>query len=368
VPGVLFSDHRMSQLSRIVAQPMARSSATDAVAAAVSIPSQRETALRVLAVIPGDGEGNSFIFARRQVESLVKLGIAVNVFYLRSRTSPLSLLREFGRFRKAIVAFSPDIVHAHYGTMTSLLCVLGTKRPVVVTFRGSDLNPAPDNGFFRNNVGLLLSQISALRASAIICTSARLCERLWWRKNRTTIVPSGVDLDAFKPCDKGEAREILGWRDGEKVVLINVGNVPLLKGLPLAREAVDIAAKNLGTVRLFELRGDVPPEKIPIYLNAADCLVLASKYEGSPNILKEALACNLPVVTVDVGDSIERLDGVYPSQVVSRNSASLGRGICEILRAQRRSNGREKTMSCSNEKIAERLGKIYERVRERAIG
>src|SRR5262249_50861147 len=159
-------------------------------------------------------------------------------------------------------------------------------------------------------------QISALRASAIICTSARLRERLWWRKNRATIIASGVDLVVFRPCDKGEARELLGWNESDRVLLINVGNAPLLKGLPVVREAVSIAAKTLGAVRLFELRGDIPPDRIPVYLNAADCLIVASKFEGSPNILKEALACNLPVVSVDVGDSMERLDGVWPSQVV----------------------------------------------------
>jgi glycosyltransferase involved in cell wall biosynthesis len=301
----------------------------------------------------------SFIFARRQVESLADAGVTIQVFYLKLRTSPRGLFRSWRRLRKVIETYSPDVVHAHYGTITSFLCACSTRRPLAITFRGSDLNTDPTINLLRGRLGFLLSQISTLRASIVFCTSSRLRERLWLRKNRAVILPSGVDLVLFQPREKGESRRILGWERDGRVVLFNVGHAPLLKGLPLARQAVAIAEKKLGPLRVVELDGNVAPEKIPIYLNAADCLVLASESEGSPNILKEALACNLPVAGVDVGDVAERLVGVCPSKVVPRDAASLGQAIFEILETPRRSNGRERIQECSEEKIANILHDIY---------
>ncbi len=321
--------------------------------------------LRVLAVIPGDGKGNSFIFARRQVESLISLGVDVQIFYLKSRMSPAGIWKEWRRLRKHIRNFSADLVHAHYGTMTSFVCACSCRRPIIITFRGSDLNGDPSVGFIRMRLGLLLSQLSTLRASRIVCTSNCLRERLWWRRSKALVLPSGVDLRLFKPKVKEECRRILGWELQERVVLFNAGKVPLLKGLSMAREVVAIVRKKLGPVRLFELDGCVPPERIPIYMNAADCLVLASKAEGSPNILKEAMACNLPVASVDAGDAAERLEGVYPSRVVSPNAANLACAVSEILETPSRSNGREKIQDYSHERVAEILKEIYQEVSNR---
>jgi teichuronic acid biosynthesis glycosyltransferase TuaC len=324
--------------------------------------SRRKTAIRVLAVIPGDGQGNSFIFARRQVQSVARTGIDVQIFYLELRISPRGLFTAFRRLRESIDSYLPDVVHAHYGTITSFLCALSTRRPLIITFRGSDLNLDPTLGSLRARVGFFLSQVSALRASTILCTSDQLRRRLWWRKNKAVILPSGVDLELFQPLEKQDSRRRLGWGSDERVVLFNKDKAPQLKGLSLAREAVRIAENKLGLVRLVELDGEVTPERMPIYLNAADCLVLASESEGSPNILKEAMACNLPVASVDVGDAAERLDGIYPSQVVPRNAARLGQAISEILETERRSNGRGKVKACSADKIAETLRELYEAI------
>lgn len=328
-------------------------------------PAQQEAAIRVLAVIPGDGQGMSFIFARRQIESLKRAGVNVEVFYLKFRTSLPGLFDEWLRLRRAIEQYSPNIVHAHYGTITSFLCICSTQLPTAITFRGSDLNPDAGIGFIRARLGLVLSQISALRASSICCTSEQLRRRLWWRKKKAVILPSGVDLRLFQPRDKEESRRILGWEPDERVVLFNSGKAPVLKGLSLARAAVGVAERELGRMRLVELHGQVAPETISTYLNAADCLVVASEAEGSPNILKEAMACNLPVASVDVGDAAERLDGVSPSQVVPRNAERLGQAIRGILKAGRRSNGREKIKDCSEDAIAEKLRELYEAVADR---
>ena len=342
---------------------MIESMASDALARAAIGPRAREAAIRVLAVIPGNERGSNFIFARRQVQSLVAMGLPVQTFYLKSRTSLPIVFREWLRLRRSIAEFAPAVVHAHYGTVTSFLCIFATARPVVITFRGSDLNPVPGHGFLRNWISLLLSQISALRASKILCTGDRLRHRLWWRKEKAIVVPSGVDLKLFRPLRREEARRILGWGVAEKVVLFNSGKAPLLKGLPLAENAISVAEAKLGPLRFVKLDGDIPPEEMPLYLNAADCLILASESEGSPNIVKEALACGLPVASVDVGDVAARLDGVLPSRVVPRDATSLGQAICEILMTPQRSNGREKVLAYSDDKIAGIIRDIYERVR-----
>lgn len=321
--------------------------------------------LRVLAVIPDDGQGASFIFARRQVDSLAKLGISVSTFYLQSRTAPLAVWREGLRLKKIISELAPDLVHAHYGTVTSCLSAIAAKSPLVITLRGSDLNAVPDIGFLRAQLGVLLSQLSALRAQTIICTSEKLKARLWWQRDRVVVVPSGVNLDLFKPIDQKQARKQLSFCMSEKIVLFNASKNPLLKGLSLAKQAVETAERLVGKIRFIQLDGTVPPETIPLYMNAADCLVLASKTEGSPNVVKEAIACNLPIVSVDVGDVVQLLQGVSLCQVVSRDSTAMGKAIAEILKVRRRSNGRAKVHIYSEENIALRILKLYQSTRPR---
>ncbi|MDH5415007.1 MAG: glycosyltransferase family 4 protein [Flavobacteriaceae bacterium] len=182
--------------------------------------------IRVIIVIPGKKEGISMIFSKNLVEYLREEGVTVREFYLPSRTNPFILLKEFIRLKKEIKNFQPNIIHSNYGTMTSFFSAKGSfihRIPLVITFRGSDLNNTTKiDGFFRNLFGRILSQLSALRASKIICVSKKLQEKLWWRKDIAEIIPSpGVNLELFTPIDKEKARSILGWDNNKKVVLFN---------------------------------------------------------------------------------------------------------------------------------------------------
>lgn len=317
------------------------------------------TPLRVLAVIPGDGQGSSFIFVRRQVSSFSDLGVTIQSFFLRSRTSLLKLFQEGLRLRRALAEFNADLVHAHYGTVTSFLCAIAVDRPLVVTFRGSDLNAEPNVNPLRSRIGIFLSRLSALRARSIVCTNSQLRSRLWWGQKKTEVVPSGVNLELFRPIERDKARRLLGWPTAEKVVLFNAGRNPLVKGLSLARGASEITARSFPLFRLVVLDGTCPPENVPVYLSAADCLIVASKSEGSPNIVKEAMACNLPVVSVDVGDVRERLAGDPSSCVVGRDPMAMAEAITEVLRSGKRSAGREKVMALSEQEIARKIARIY---------
>jgi teichuronic acid biosynthesis glycosyltransferase TuaC len=338
-------------------EPVASSRAASA---AAIIPATRKTAIRVLAVIPGDGQGNSFIFARRQVRLLRQMGIQIQEFYLELRTSPQYLFQAWRKIQAEIAQFKPDVIHAHYGTVTALVCSLVQGAPLVITFRGSDLNAHPSVSRFRGLVSTFLSQVSVLRAKQVICVSKSLRDRLWWGHKKTVVIPSGVNVDLFRPTDQGTARRAVGWSLEEKIVLFCGGTDAKAKGLDLARSAVRLAERWSGSIRFFNLDGSIDPETVPLYLNAADCLAFTSSREGSPNIIKEALACNLPIVSVGVGDVPERLRGVSSSQVVGRSALEIATAIHDVLREKRRSNGRERVLDCAEENLAEKLRKLYE--------
>ena len=330
--------------------------------------SMRAAALRVVFVIPGGPEGSSMIFARRQAESLQREGVEVSLFHLRSRTSLLELTREWMRFRRRVRRVNPQVIHAQFGTMTAWFAAWAVilskqRRPLVITYRGSDLNPAPEGTGWRARLraaaGRVLSQLAALRASRIVCVSRELRGRLWWRREIAVVMPSGVDAEVFRPEPRARARARVGWDQCERVVLFNAGHNPGLKRPDLARQAVVLVQEFLDDVRLEVLDGRTPPDRVPELLNAADCLLLTSDQEGSSTILQEALACNLPVVSVDAGDSAERLAGVRHCVIVERDPAAIAVELARVLRTPVRSNGREKVREFSAHGIAAELSRMY---------
>jgi glycosyltransferase involved in cell wall biosynthesis len=300
--------------------------------------------------------------------ALQAAGLEMRPFFLSSRTSPLSVLRLAWELRREIKSFRPDLIHAHYGTVTSFLCSALTEVPLVVTFRGSDLNGDPEVGWVRNSIGHWMSQLSCLRAARVICVARRLHEKLWWRKDRAIVIPNGIDLRLFRPYPRAEARARLGWDQQQAIVLLVGGERPRTKGLDLAQEAVRLAQQTVGPIRFVVLEGGVPYETMPWYLNGADCLLLASMYEGSPSIIREAMACNLPVVATDVGDVAERLEAVTPSMVLSgRDPGAFANALAQVLASRQRSNGRERVRGCDEPRVAEAILGIYEAVVNRRV-
>lgn len=330
-------------------------------------PPPAQARLPVVFVIPGDGQGSSMIFARRQARSLAAEGVGVHLFHLSSRTSPAILWREFRRLRADLARIRPAAVHAHFGTVTALCCAMACgSTPLVITFRGSDLNPPPASFPWqargRAACARVFSQLAALRARTIICVSSSLRQRLWWRRGIATVLPTGVDPGMFRPAPRLLARERLGWSAAERIVLFNAGHDARVKRLDLAQEVVNLARRRVPNLRMIVLDGCVPPARIPDMMNAADCLLLTSVSEGSPTIVQEALASNLPVVSVGVGDVAERLRGVSDSTVAAADAGVLAGALVRILEPPRRSNGRAKVEEFSSAAIARALKRIYEGV------
>ncbi len=317
---------------------------------------------RVLFVVPGH-DGIGMVFAKRQNEHLIALGLAGREHVIKSRRHPFRVVNEIVAIRRAAQAHGADVVHAHYGTATAFLCALAAKVPLVITYRGSDMLPNVTMSWPHWFVGYLLSQLASLRAAAVVCVSQQIANRLWWARGKATVIPSGVNTEVFRPLPRAECRSRLGWPEDEAVVLYcsaNAGKRPAL-----ALRAVEQATALGHPSRPVPLSGNIPPSEIPHYMNGADCLLLTSQYEGSPNVVKEAIACGLPVVSVAVGDVVERLRGVDPSSVVDDTPEALGQALAEVLRDRRRSNGPSFAASFSLNATSELLLAVY---REAARG
>lgn len=297
-------------------------------------------ALRVLVVIPGDPASAGMPFSHRQAEAIRKMpGYKVEKYMLTSRTSLGGLWKARGELKKVEQMFRPDVVHVHYGTVTALFTLLTVRCPLVVTFHGSDLNKTPTDGLCRDLFGRIFSQFAALGATGIICVSQGLRDRLWWRRDDVEVIPIGTDTQEFLPMDREECRARLGWTSGA-VVLFNAGN-PKLKRLDLAEGAMALVNESLPDARLEALRGGVGPSEMPFWINASNLVLLCSDAEGSPTMVKEAMACNVPVVSNDVGDVVERVAGVYPGAIVEQRTEAFADAILQVLAVDQRSNGRD---------------------------
>jgi len=305
------------------------------------------------------------VFAHAEIDRIAAGGVSTTVVPFQSSISPGVLFRQIRAIRSRIHEFRPDVVHAHFGTITALATVLAADVPVIITFRGSDLNPSPSDGWMRNAVQNILSNTAARFAEGIILVSRQLRSRLWFYHPNARVIPTGVDMDVFKPGSRVEAREKLEWRFNDPVVLFNAGLSPLVKRLDLAEQAVGLLRQRVPTVRMHVLDGRTPHQELPLYMNAADCLLVTSDFEGSPDIVKEALASNLPIVSVDVGDVRERTEGVSGVEIVARDRQALASAAERIIESATRSNGREKIAELDSGRIRDAVIEVYEEVLRR---
>ncbi len=300
------------------------------------------------------------VFVDSQIVSLQNLGVKVSTFDIGIGHSPFNLVRKWKDLKIEIDKLKPDLIHAQFGTTVAMLCVF-SGQPVVLSFFGPDLLKRDIISSPRWVIGHLLSNLSVLRGQGIICVSEQLRQALWWRRNKAMVIPHGVNLELFSPGSQIEARKKLSWGLTHPVIVISVRNDPKGKGLDLAKSSMKVVRTILPDVELKVIT-NVLHDRMPLYFRAADVLFCGSKSEGSPNVVKEALACNLPVVSVPVGDVVERLVGVYPSAIVPRDPDEIGKALADILKKRKRSNGRDKVGHLSLDKIARRVLGVYQMV------
>ena len=278
-------------------------------------------------------------FIARQVRFLQAAGVDVDVFSFRGGGRPLRYLAAWARLQLRLVRQRYDIIHAQFGQ--SGLLALPKRLPLVVTFRGDDLFGILGKGGRPTPAGRLLQWLSrrvARRADAAILVSEHLKEYLS-QSAPVHIVPSGLDLDVFRCIPQEEACRHLGLSpDRRRVLFVGDPGDPR-KRYDLARQSVDLVNRTMPAELVIGWR--VPHAEMPFYMSACDALVFTSRAEGSPNAVKEALACDLPVVSVAVADVPLRLQGIPGCEVCADDSPeTIAAALDRTLRRDERSGGR----------------------------
>lgn len=284
--------------------------------------------MKVLFVSSGNNKFGISPIVLNQGESLKKEGIDVDHFNIIGK-GVLGYIKNVFKLKRYLRGKRYDLIHAHYSYSGFVASLSMSGLPVVVSLMGTDIYKSALERFF-------IVIFARIFWKFVIVKSKKMKKMIKIRNVR--VIPNGVDLEKFKIIDKDYARSKIGFRKDKKYILFASDPMRKEKNFKLALESFKLLSGN--NVEL-EILDKVDNSLMPFYLNASDLLLVTSKWEGSPNIVKEALACNLPIVSTDVGDVKERLKGVMNSYICSSCQEDISNKIKLVLSASCRSNGRE---------------------------
>lgn len=302
-------------------------------------------------------------FVTEQGEAIRAAGCEVDYFLVRG-----NYVKAVGALKAKIREFKPDIVHAHFG-LSAITAELQSLVPAVTTFHnGETLNPVVN----------FVSSLFSLRAKHVIYVAQHVRDLSYFKAKNYSIIPCGVSLDDCFIMDKAEARQRLGWKDDTKYILFGGAFSNTRKNYKLLSEAVkQLQISNFKfQIEVVEMKGLSRAECV-LRMNACDLFALPSHSEGSPQALKEAMACNCPCLATDIAD-VKYLFGDEPGHWILRNprktherwdadEKSLDEMVAllkEALAFEGRTHGRERILELklSNEQVAKRIIRIYEEI------
>jgi len=322
--------------------------------------------LKVLFVSSGNYQGSGISpIVKSQGESLKKNGIDIDYFPVKGK-GITGYLKNIPLLRKHIYNKNYDLIHAHY-SLSGLLCILSiTKTPVILSLMGSDVygyynkkgKPSLISYFF-----MILTQFTILFVRNIIIKSENL-SRYILNKKKINIIPNGVDLEQFKPLPVNTCRQKLGLPLNEKIILFLANRYNPRKNFNLLKNAAALI-ENIS----FRIINPFPQahKDIPEYINACDVIIITSYKEGSPNIVKEAMACNCPIVSTDVGDVNWVIGNIKGCYLTSFDPGDVAEKIKLALKSGNQTNGRERIieLGLDSDSVAKKIIDVYKKVLKR---
>ncbi len=289
-------------------------------------------------------------FIVEQAEALKTQHCEIAWFGLQGK-GLMGYLKNLSALKKKIREVHPDVVHAHYG-LSGLLANLQRQVPVVTTYHGSDINDTKALPFSKMAMHLSAWNIFVSRKTLEIANP----------RKKYVLLPCGVDMTDLQLTGRNEARQKLNLSEAKKYVLFAGAFDNAVKNAPLAKEAVSLLQDD--KVDLLELKG-YSREEVTFLMCAADAFLMTSLTEGSPQVIKEAMACGCPIVSVDVGDVTERVEGVDGCYVAAtREPQELSELLTKALSFEGKTKGREKILAegLDNRQVAEEMMTVYERI------
>lgn len=287
-----------------------------------------------------------------QAKSLQLAGVEVGIWPVIGK-GLVGYLRAVPALHKYVRRTRPDIIHAHY-SLCGITAALATCKPAVVSLMGSDVHT-------KGPLLILLKLFIRWIWTATIVKSEQMKAAL--EIGKVAVIPNGVDISIFKPLDRELCLQKLNWDSSKKHVLFVAAMVKQRpeKNLVLAQEAV--ASCQNPEIELHVV-SNVSHADMPCYLNAADVLMLTSKWEGSPNIVKEAMACNRPVVSTEVGDIKWLFGNESGYYVTAHNAEDIRDKLLLCLNAKNEIKGRDRLISLGLDsvKVAANLVQIYKSI------
>ena len=306
-------------------------------------------------------------FVQEQGNALQRAGCEVEYFIIHPRYGLLDYILAVRNLKRHIKVYRPDIIHAHYG-LSGITARLQHHIPVVVTFH---------NGETHNCVVNFVSSLFSLFANHTIYVAQHIRKLLYFKSKRYSILPCGVNLEELPIVSYAEARKQLGWKNNKKYILFGGAFDNTRKNVALLRDAVALLNRN--DIEILEMKG-LSRAECALRMCACDVFALPTLNEGSPQTIKEAMACNCPIIATDCAD-IAHLLGDIPGHYLLRNPSSTKEYWCKdensvaemaeliqlSLDFNQRTDGRNRiaTLQLDNNQIAERLIEIYTKIRNK---
>ncbi len=299
--------------------------------------------LHITGRLPDNNSPSSQPFVKSQIDSLGKCGIDISILNINGDDTFFNYFTAAKKIKDIIKKNKIDIIHAHYSYSAIPALLAKTKIPIVVSLMGSDILGTPSKKgrmTFRGIFDKKLSYFIVNKVNHIIVKSNEMKSKI----NvdiPLDVIPNGVDFDFFRPIDKNLVRKQLNIKENIFVVLFLGNPKNYVKNFELARKSFEKLQRTFPNVEFLTPYG-ISPKEVVNYLNASDVLLFTSFWEGSPNLIKESQACNLPIISTDVGDVKEILSDTNNCFIVPFDENIIYDKLSVIYYNRTRTNGRQK--------------------------